>query len=140
MNGRDERLAIGALSKRTGVNIETVRFYEKIGVLPAPTRTEGGHRVYEGEHVARLTFVRRARELGFTLDEVRSLLKLFDGDHYSCSDVRDVTAEHLKDVRKKMADLRRLERTLSDIVSRCEGGSVPECPIIEALFQPTGRA
>jgi MerR family mercuric resistance operon transcriptional regulator len=140
MNGRGQRLAIGELSGRTGVNIETVRYYEKIGLLPPPARTEGGHRAYEDTHVARLTFIRRARELGFTLDKVRSLLKLVDGGHaYSCADVRTVTVEHLDDVRKKIRDLKRLERTLSGIVSHCEGGTVPECPIVEALFKPAWR-
>jgi MerR family mercuric resistance operon transcriptional regulator len=96
MNGRGQRLAIGELSGRTGVNIETVRYYEKIGLVPSPARTEGGHRAYEDAHVARLTFVRRARELGFTLDEVRSLLKLVDGEHsHRCADVRAVTVDHL---------------------------------------------
>jgi MerR family transcriptional regulator, mercuric resistance operon regulatory protein len=139
MSERRRALAIGELSGRTGVNIETVRYYEKIGLVPPPARTEGGHRAYENAHVARLTFIRRARELGFSLDEVRSLLKLVDGGHYSCSDVRDVTVGHLADVRKKIADLRRLERTLSEVVSRCEGGSVPECPVIEALSKPAGH-
>ena len=141
MNGRGQRLAIGELSGRTGVNIETVRYYEKIGLVPSPARTEGGHRAYEDAHVARLTFVRRARELGFTLDEVRSLLKLVDGEHSRrCADVRAVTVEHLDDVRQKIRDLKRLERTLSGIVARCEGGTLPECPIVEALFEPGRRA
>lgn len=140
MNGRNRRLAIGALSGRTGVNIETARYYEKIGLVPPPARTEGGHRAYEEAHVARLTFIRRARELGFTLDEVRSLLRLVDGGHaHTCSDVQAVAVAHLEDVRKKIRDLKRLERTLGGIVSRCEGGTVPECPIVEALFKPAGR-
>ncbi|WP_119460076.1 MerR family transcriptional regulator [Rhodospirillaceae bacterium SYSU D60014] len=140
MNGRAQRLAIGELSGRTGVNIETVRYYEKIGLVPPPARTEGGHRAYEDAHVARLTFIRRARELGFTLDEVRSLLKLVDGGHaYACADVRAVTVEHLDDVRQKIRDLKRLEQTLNGIASRCEGGAVLDCPIVEALFEPAGR-
>jgi MerR family mercuric resistance operon transcriptional regulator len=133
-------ISIGALSTQTGVNIETVRYYEKIGMLPAPGRTEGRHRVYEPGHVARLTFLRRSRELGFSLDEIRSLLKLVDGGHSSCSDVRTVTVAHLGDVSRKIADLKRLERILSEVVSRCRGGSVPECPIIEALHTPLGEA
>ena len=141
MSGRGERLAIGVLSERTGVNIETVRYYEKIGLVPPPARTEGGHRAYEDAHVARLTFIRRARELGFTLDEVRSLLKLVDGGHaYRCADVRAVTVEHLDDVRRKIRDLKRLERTLSGIVTRCAGGTVPECAVVEALFDPARTA
>lgn len=140
MAGRDRRLAIGELSERTGVNIETARYYEKIGLVPSPARTEGGHRAYEDAHVGRLTFIRRARELGFTLDEVRGLLKLVDGEHSRrCADVRAVTLGHLDEVRGKVRDLKRLERTLSGIVARCEGGTVPECPIVEALFERVGR-
>jgi MerR family mercuric resistance operon transcriptional regulator len=108
--------------------------------LPPPARTEGGHRAYEDSHVARLTFIRRARELGFTLDEVRSLLKLVDGGHaYTCADVQAITVAHLDDVRKRIRDLKRLGRSLSGIVARCEGGTVPECPIVEALFERAGR-
>ena len=114
MDGRRRGTSIGDLSMRTRVNIETIRYYEKIGLLPAPGRTEGRHRVYGPAHVARLTFVRRGRELGFGLDEVRSLLGLVDGGHGSCSDVQAATLEHLEDVRKKIADLQRLERTLSE--------------------------
>lgn len=138
--GKSQGISIGDLSAWTGVNIETVRYYEKIGLLPAPGRTEGRHRLYEPAHVARLTFVRRSRELGFSLDEVRSLLKLVDGGHYACSDVQTVTLERLEDVRKKIADLKRLEQTLSDVASRCQGGSVPDCPIVEALYTPKHSA
>jgi MerR family mercuric resistance operon transcriptional regulator len=133
-------ISIGELSTLTGVNIETVRYYEKIGLLPAPGRTEGRHRVYEPSHVARLTFLRKSRKLGFSLDEVRSLLKLVDGGHSSCSDIQTVTVAHLGDVTRKIADLKRLERTLSEVVSRCRGGSVPECPIIETLYTPSSKA
>lgn len=127
-------VSIGGLSSQTGVVIETIRYYEKVGLLPAPGRTEGRHRVYEPAHIARLIFLRRSRELGFSLDEIRSLLKLVDGGHSSCSDVQEVTLAHLRDVTRKIADLKRLERTLTDVVSLCRGGSVPECPIIEALY------
>lgn len=140
MDGRQRGISIGDLSMRTRVNVETVRYYEKIGLLPAPGRTEGRHRVYEPAHVARLTFVRRGRELGFSLDEVRSLLRLVDGGHSSCSDVQAVTLEHLDDVRKKIADLQRLEQTLSEVASRCHGGSIPDCPIVEALYAPAHAA
>ncbi len=136
MDGTRQGISIGDLSMQTRVNIETIRYYEKVGLLPAPGRTEGRHRVYGPAHVARLTFVRRSRELGFSLDEVRSLLRLVDGGHSSCSDVQAVTLEHLEDVRTKIADLQRLERTLSEVASRCQGGSVPDCPIVEALYTP----
>ncbi|NKE48495.1 helix-turn-helix domain-containing protein [Roseomonas frigidaquae] len=140
MDRSQQGISIGDLSMRTEVNIETIRYYEKIGLLPVPGRTEGRHRVYGSAHVARLTFVRRSREVGFSLDEVRSLLKLVYGGHSSCSDVQAVTLDHLHEVRKKIADLQRLERTLSEVASRCQGGSVPDCPIIEALYAPAHGA
>ncbi|MFQ5510177.1 MAG: helix-turn-helix domain-containing protein [Leptospirillia bacterium] len=127
-------MAIGRLSRKTGVNVETVRYYERVGLLPKPARSEGGHRLYDEEARKRLSFIRRARELGFSLDEIRALLGLVDGGDYTCEEVRSVTLAHLDDVRRKIKDLKRLERTLADISSRCGGGAVPECPIVDALF------
>ena len=131
---RGPALAIGALSKRTGVNIETIRFYERAGILPKPPRSAGGHRVYGEDHLKRLNFVRRSRQLGFSLDEVRGLLQIVDGGRYTCSEVKGITLDHLADVRRKIADLRRLERTLADVAGKCKGGKVPDCPIVDALF------
>lgn len=131
------RLAIGALSRRTGVNIETVRYYERIGLLPPPARSEGGHRLYGGGHLMRLNFVRRARDLGFTLDEIRGLLELAEKRDRPCSEAREVAVGHLSDVRAKIADLRTMERVLVEMVARCAEGTTPECPLIEALFDPT---
>ena len=125
-------LTIGALSVRSGVNIETIRYYERIGLLPAPPRSQGGHRLYSPEHRKRLVFIRRSRELGFTLDEIRNLLNLMGGGH-TCGEVQAVAVEHLKDVRAKITDLRRMERTLAATVARCEGGDAPDCPILDAL-------
>ena len=133
-NSRGVAMTIGTLSKRTGVNIETIRFYERAGVLPRPARTAGGHRVYRPDHQKRLIFVRRSRELGFSLDDVRGLLGLVDGGRYTCAEVRTIALDHLTDIRRKLADLRRLERTLSDVAGRCRGGRAPECPLIDALF------
>ena len=118
-------LTIGALSERSAVNIETIRYYERIGLLPAPPRSQGGH-------FKRLVFVRRSRELGFTLDEIRNLLGLMGGRH-TCGEVRAVALEHLERIRAKIADLRRMERTLAETAARCEGGDTPECPILDAL-------
>jgi MerR family mercuric resistance operon transcriptional regulator len=114
------------------VNVETIRYYEREGLLPSAPRTAGGHRVFGEAHVRRLCFIRRSRELGFPGTEVRALLGLVDGG-YSCGEVRDLTLRHLADVRAKIADLRRLERTLAAISSKCEGGDLPDCPIVEAL-------
>jgi len=127
------RFGIGALSERTGVNVETVRYYERIGMLPKPPRTEGGHRVYDDRHVKRLAFIRRCRELGFSLDDIRLLLKLVDGGDYTCAEVKAMTLDHAKTIRRKIADLRRMERVLKEMAAQCDGGDVPECPIVDAL-------
>lgn len=132
------RLTIGRLSTRATVNIETVRYYERIGLLPSPPRTEGGHRLYGESHVKRLTFVRRARELGFTLDEIRALLHLAEERPPSCARARSLATEHLADVREKIADLKRMERVLAQTVALCEEGDRPECPLLEALFRENG--
>ncbi len=126
-------LTIGALSERTGVNVETIRYYEREGLLPNAPRTAGGHRVFDEVHLRRLIFIHRSRELGFSGTEVRALLRLVDGG-YTCGEVRELTLKHLADVREKIADLRRLEKTLATISSECEGGDIPDCPIIEALL------
>jgi MerR family mercuric resistance operon transcriptional regulator len=125
-------LTIGALSERTGVHVETIRYYEREGLLPRAPRTAGGHRVFGEAHLGRLLFIRRSRELGFSGAEVRTLLGLVDGG-CTCAEVRDLTLRHLVCVRAKIADLRRLEKTLTAISSKCEGGDIPDCPIVEAL-------
>ena len=125
----------GELAQRSSCNVETVRFYEKRGLLQAPPRTAGGHRDYAPEHLSRLTFIRRSRELGFTLDRVRNLLALVDGRDWTCAEVRAMTLEHLADVRRKIADLRKMAQILKDMAEQCDGGAVPECPIVDALLQ-----
>jgi MerR family mercuric resistance operon transcriptional regulator len=127
-----QTIQIGELSRRTGCNIETIRYYERIGLLPAPPR-RGRYRSYGGEDVARLSFVRRARELGFTLDEVRALLGLAAGGSAPCAEVRALAASHLEDVRARIADLKRMERALSDSVRACDAGQDPGCPLLDAL-------
>jgi MerR family mercuric resistance operon transcriptional regulator len=125
-------IQIGELSRRTGCNIETIRYYERIGLLPAPPR-RGRYRSYGREDVTRLGFVRRARELGFTLGEVRALLGLAVGGQNSCTEVRELAASHLKDVRARIADLKRMERVLADSVQACDVGQDPGCPLLDAL-------
>lgn len=123
---------IGRLSRESGANIETIRYYEKIGVMAKPPRTEGGRRLYDEAAARRLMFVRRARELGFSIEEIRTLIKLSTGKG-RCADVHALTVRHLGDVRAKIADLRKLERTLATTAERCARNASPECPIIEAL-------
>jgi MerR family mercuric resistance operon transcriptional regulator len=125
-------LTIGALAKQTGVHVETIRYYEREGLLADAPRTTGGHRVFGEAHLRRLLFIRRSRALGFSGTEVRTLLRLVDGG-YTCAEVRDLTLGHLVSARRKIADLRRLEKILTAISSRCEGGDRPDCPIVEAL-------
>ncbi len=127
-------LGIGALSERTGAQIETLRYYEREGLMPDPPRTEGGHRLYDEGHLKRLTFIRRSRELGFSLDAVRGLLRLVDGGHYTCAEVRTVVIDHLEVIRRKQADLANLEEALETMADQCSGDELPECPIVEALF------
>lgn len=123
----------GILASESGVKAETIRYYEKIDLMPEPARTEGGHRLYEDVHLQRLRFIRRSRELGFKLDEVRELLSLVDGQQVSCEKVQHIAEMHIKDVRAKIVDLREIERTLRDISSQCTGKDIPDCPIIELL-------
>jgi MerR family mercuric resistance operon transcriptional regulator len=126
---------IGALARESAVNIETIRYYEKIGIMPKPARSAGGYRIYTADHLKRPTFVRRGRELGFGLDELRDLLRLVDGHAYTCAQVRELTLNHVADIRRKVTDLKRLARVMMDISGKCSGKRVPECPIIDALFQ-----
>lgn len=129
-----DALSIGTVSKQSGVNIETIRYYEKIGVMPAAARSASGYRVYGPDHLKRLSFVRRGRQLGFSLDELRDLLRLVDGHAYTCAEVHTITIQHLTQVRRKIADLRRLERVMADMAAQCTQDLVPECPVIDALF------
>ncbi len=122
-----------ALARRTGCNLETIRYYEKIGMMPEPPRTEAGYRVYDGGHVERLRFILRARELGFSLSEIRGLLALVDHGTQTCAEVKERTERHLADVREKIADLRRIERILAETAAKCSGDEVPDCPVLEAL-------
>jgi len=128
-------MKIGQLSERTNCKIETIRYYERIGLLPEPARSEGGYRLYEDSHLKRLSFIRRSRELGFTIEEIRGLLNLVDGGDFTCSDVKTITMEHVDTIRQKIADLKKLEKTLSSIASQCAGDATPECPIIDTLFE-----
>lgn len=136
---RDQNLAKGLqraeLARRTGANLETVRYYEKVGLLPPPPRTAGGYRSYDRAHERRLSFVLRSRELGFSLDEVRALLRLVDERDQPCAEASRLAVTHLADVRAKIADLKRMERVLKDIVAQCGDGTRPDCPLIDSLFQ-----
>lgn len=128
----ERAIQIGELSRRTGCHIETIRYYERIGLIEPPAR-RGRYRSYGPADVGRLRFVRRARELGFALNDVRALLGLADRPNASCAEVRALAVGHLHDVRSRIADLRRMERALSKAVRACDAGDDLGCPLIEAL-------
>jgi MerR family mercuric resistance operon transcriptional regulator len=123
----------GQLAKEAGVNLETVRYYETIKLLPPPPRTEGGRRAYDSSHVQRLTFIRRSRELGFSIDEIRALLALSAPHQRSCAEVKDIASKHLAEVQSKLADLARLEAILAATISRCTGEAAASCPVLHML-------
>jgi|TARA_Y100001968_G_C19150624_1_gene615987 MerR family mercuric resistance operon transcriptional regulator len=122
------------LARATGCNLETIRYYEKIGIMPDPPRSTKGYRSYDDAHVKRLKFVMRSRDLGFSLEEVRGLLGLVDDRSRTCAEVQIIAEDHLTDVQAKIADLQRIERVLSDTVARCTGDAAPECAVIDALL------
>jgi MerR family mercuric resistance operon transcriptional regulator len=130
---RAENLPIGQLSRLSGVNIETIRYYERVKMLPAPPRTASGRRVYDATHLRMLAFIRRARELGFSLDEIRALIRLGGPDKASCREVRAIAAHHLEGIRAKLDDLKKLERLLAKTVAQCSGRTAPDCPVLDIL-------
>lgn len=125
-------LTIGRLAEATGVHVETIRYYEKIGMLAKPARSAGGYRHYAPEHVATLNFIRRGRELGFPLETIRDLLRLNEGGA-CCEKARAVTMAHRDEVRRKIADLKRLDRALNTLINECQPDRWPQCPIMDAL-------
>ena len=131
---RNAGIQIGELARRSGCNVETVRYYERIGLLPTPARTAGGYRLYETADVRRLMFARRARELGFTLEGVRTLMALSTHSvRTACAEVRQLAANHLAEVRAKIADLQAIEGVLADAVQRYDTDELPGCPLIKTL-------
>lgn len=129
-------ICIGALSARTDCKIETIRYYERQGLLPDPPRSAGGHRLYKEDHLKRLTFIRRCRKLGFTMAQIRQLLGLVDEHQYSCQDIKALTMDHVEEIREKIDHLERLEKALLQMAAECSGDSIPSCPVIDALYQP----
>lgn len=133
-------LTIGDLSKATGTKVETIRYYERIGLLAAPDRTTGNYRAYGKKDLGRLSFIRRARDLGFGLEQVRELLGLSDQKQRSCEAVDVIARDHLAEVDRKLTDLKALRRELDSIIRQCGCGTIAECRIIEALapIDPNG--
>ena len=133
-------LTIGDLAVRTGSNVPSIRYYEEIGLLPPPDRLPSGHRVYGVSDLKRLTFIRHCRDFGFSIDQVRKLIDLAASPDRDCNEARHVAHEHLVSVRKKLADLRSLERSLTRFVESCSaacaGGPMSQCVLLEDLLEP----
>jgi Hg(II)-responsive transcriptional regulator len=133
------QLTIGDLAKATGVKVETIRYYEKIGLLPEPARTASNYRHYEMAHLGRLGFIRRARDLGFPLEQVRELLGLADQADRSCEAVDVIARQHLAEIERKIADLAALRDVLADVLDNCQRGTIAQCGIIETLVPARGE-
>lgn len=127
-------LTIGDLSKKTGVKIETIRYFERINLMPKAERKSSGHRVYNEAQLRRLTFISRCRVLGFSQDDIRSLLGVEDRVP-SCEEILSIATHHRKVIKEKISDLRKLELRLAEISSSCRVNDNPECPIIESLSE-----
>lgn len=132
-SSRAQVLTAGQLATRSGVNVETIRYFEKIGMLPLAGRTANGHRRFDDTHLRQLVFIRRARAMGFSQDDVRSLLALSDDSSKSCADIKLIADANLRGIRTKIAGLKRLEQILADASSHCGRGELPQCPVIDAL-------
>lgn len=137
-------ISIGALAQQTGSTVPTIRYYEEIGLLPVGPRTEAGRRLYGAPAVKRLTFIRRCRDFGFSIEQVRELVCLVDEPDRPCVEVRDIASGHLAEVRKKLAELQALEHSLAAFVVSCDtacaGGTSVDCTILEDLAQPADAA
>lgn len=131
---RNNQICIGDLARETGTKVVTVRYYERIGLLPVPSRTTGNYRTYSSEHIRRLRFIRHCRDLGFTLDQIRDLLRLSSRKDNECAEVDRITAQHLVGIEQKISDLKRLAKELRHLNNCCQGkGIIADCRIIDAL-------
>lgn len=127
---------VGQLAKQANCKVETVHYYEKSGLMPEPPRSVGGHRIYSVDHAKRLIFIRRSRELGFSIEQIKSLLKFIDEPDHSCGEVKAVASAQSLEVQRKIDDLIRLKSALDSMVKQCKGANYPidKCPIIDALY------
>ena len=126
-------MRIGELAALSGMKVVTIRYYEATGLIEAPSRSRSGYRMYRPEHLQRLTFLRRCRELGFSIKEIRELLSLTENPSLSCTSVTRIAARHLEEVRTKLVDLQRLQQALDELVATCRTGRVRDCKILHAL-------
>jgi MerR family mercuric resistance operon transcriptional regulator len=131
------RFTVGDLATQSGCKVETVRYYEKAGLMPDPPRTEGGHRIYSLDHLKRMFFIRRSRDLGFPVEQVKALLRFIDEPDHACGEVRGMAMLQARTIQEKIDDLKRLQKALTTMAARCNGGnySIDDCPILDALFK-----
>ncbi|MEN8108710.1 MAG: helix-turn-helix domain-containing protein [Pseudomonadota bacterium] len=139
--GQKTAFSVGDLATRSGCKVETVRYYEKTGLMPDPPRTEGGHRIYSLDHLKRLFFIRRSRELGFSIEQVKELLRFVDEPDHTCGEVRGMAMLQARAVQDKIDDLKRLQKALNEMAARCKGAryKIEYCPIVDALFEGIDR-
>lgn len=133
-------MKISEAAAASGCHLETIRYYERIGLMPNPGRTGSGYRAYASQDVERLRFIARGRDLGFTLEEIRSLLRLAQDPALSCGEVDQLARQHLSDIQARIADLQRMSVELERTISRCRGGQRGACTILETLRQPVAAA
>lgn len=128
-------LNVGALAKESGINPETVRYYERIGLMPKPKRKESHYRYYEEDDLARLVFIVRAKELGFTLKEIKELLAMRIDENTKCADMKSLAERKILDIENRIRDLRSISEHLSVLAGQCTDGevSLDECPVVKAL-------
>lgn len=124
---------IGELARRTGCKVQTIRYYEEIGVMPPAVRAANNRRIYDDTHLERLTFIRHSRDLGFSLDDVRSLLGFTDQPNRPCDEVDAIARNHLDEIERKIVSLQLLESELKRMIEQCAGGTVSDCRIIKVL-------
>ena len=128
-----ESLSIGQLAKHTGVSAKTIRYYEDTGLLPPAARADNGYRVYGERTVHLLRFVKRARDLGFSIDEVTSLLALWADEERASADVKELATRHLEDIERKISELKNLRKTMRGLIDSCHGDARADCPILDDL-------
>lgn len=132
-NSGAQRLTIGVLARATGTKVETIRYYESAGLLAPPRRSGGNYRLYAPTDLARLAFIRRARDLGFSLGEVRDLLRLNDDKARPCGEVDEIARNHVADIERRIADLDKLRAELVSLIGQCRQGTIADCRILDAL-------
>ncbi len=130
------QLSVGKLAKAAGIKIESVRFYEKRGLLPEPNRLPSGYRIYSGETVKRIRFIKRAQELGFTLEEIANLLAITDNPNADCGDIRDQAEDKIADIKQRINDLNAMHAALSKLRKYCPGKGIPiaDCSIVKYFY------